>query len=353
MTLVLLILAVAAGVAATPALDHAGAWLARARAARRMRLARVAFPTLIDALASALRSGLSMRQAFAEIAPTAPAELRVSTERVAAMLTLGSNIRGALASYAGVLPDEDAAPLALVLSGFERSGGRVGTALERIAALLRGRHALDGERAALSAQGRASAVVLVSLAPLGALFFTIAMPDYALVFAHQGLPLVALAFALEILGGLWLWWIVRAQRSAADLASLLDALVVGLDAGLTFEMAVAGLLDETSAVPRAADVRRLLSDLRLGAPLRIALRRFARDEDETRVAALIAASSRFGSPLAHLLVTQADAMRTAERQRAEASARRLPVLMLFPLVLCILPALLIVFLGPPLLSLLS
>jgi len=61
---------------------------------------------------------------------------------------------------------------------------------------------------------------------------------------------------------------------------------------------------------------------------------------------------RFGSPLARLLVLQADAIRESERHAAEAHARRLPVLMLFPLSLCILPALLIVFLGPPLLSLL-
>jgi tight adherence protein C len=49
---------------------------------------------------------------------------------------------------------------------------------------------------------------------------------------------------------------------------------------------------------------------------------------------------------------QAEALRTSERHRAEATARRLPLLMLFPLAFCILPALLIVFLGPPLVALL-
>ena len=72
---------------------------------------------------------------------------------------------------------------------------------------------------------------------------------------------------------------------------------------------------------------------------------------EARVAALVRAATRFGSPLAELLVTQADALRTSDRRRAEAQARRLPILMLFPLAFCVLPALLCVFLGPPLLSL--
>jgi tight adherence protein C len=50
-------------------------------------------------------------------------------------------------------------------------------------------------------------------------------------------------------------------------------------------------------------------------------------------------------------VAQADALREAERRQAEAAARRLPVLLMFPLTFCLLPALLIVFLGPPLLEL--
>ncbi|MBM4420772.1 MAG: type II secretion system F family protein, partial [Chloroflexi bacterium] len=65
------------------------------------------------------------------------------------------------------------------------------------------------------------------------------------------------------------------------------------------------------------------------------------------------ASTRFGAPLAPLLVQQADALRERERSRAETQARRLPLLLLFPLTFCVLPALLVVFLGPPLLSLLD
>ncbi|MDQ2952801.1 MAG: type II secretion system F family protein, partial [Chloroflexota bacterium] len=98
--------------------------------------------------------------------------------------------------------------------------------------------------------------------------------------------------------------------------------------------------------------RRLLADLSLGVPLATALRSFAVRPDEARVGAMVAASMRFGAPLAHLLVLQADALRATERHRAETTARRLPVLMLFPLAVCILPALLLVFLGPPLLTLL-
>ena len=197
-----------------------------------------------------------------------------------------------------------------------------------------------------------SSFVLVLLAPLGALFFAIAMPDYSATLFGDGIGLLAIAFAFEIAGAIWLWLIVRRSTQVTDLATFLDAVVVGLDAGLTFERALAGIVERVPTISRAREARRLLADLSLGVPLPVALRAFAARPDEARVGALVAASARFGSPLTRLLVVQADALRATERHRAEASARRLPILMLFPLALCILPALLVIFLGPPLLTLL-
>jgi Flp pilus assembly protein TadB len=266
---------------------------------------------------------------------------------------LGAPVGEALGAYAGVVPDEDVAPLAVVLAAFARSGGRVGRSLARVAALMRGRLALEDERAALTAQGRVSAIVLVSLAPLGGLFFALATPDYAAIFLGEGIGLLGIALTLEVVGALWLWRIVRATAPPPDLATFLDAVVVGLDAGLTFERALAALVERAPRLGRLPDARRLLADLALGRPLPDALRGFGGGGDDARVAALVVAATRFGAPLAELLVIQADALRTSERRRAEAQARRLPVLMLFPLSLTILPALLLVFLGPPLLSLLA
>ena len=139
---------------------------------------RAALPTLVDALAAALGSGLSLTLAFAEVAPTLPPRLGSATRRVASALALGARVQDALTAYGDVVPPEDLAPVAVVLASFARTGGRVGASLERVARLLRGRLALEEERAALTAQARASALVLIALAPLGAGFFAIAMPDY-------------------------------------------------------------------------------------------------------------------------------------------------------------------------------
>ncbi len=311
-------------------------------------------PALVDTLGAGLAAGLSLELAFREVAPTLPPALARATAGASASLRLGEPIGRALAAYEGVVPAAELAPFAIVLGAFARSGGPVARSLARVARLLRGRIALDTERAALTAQGRLSATVLVALAPLGALFFAILMPSYLGTFAGPGRALALLAIALEIVGTAWLWHLVRAPSDTPELAGLLDAVVVGLDAGLSFELALAMLISRSPRVARLPEARRLLADLRLGRSPHAAFAAFASSgPDEARIAALVESASRFGAPLAELLVTQADALRDAERRHAEAAARRLPVLMLFPLSFCVLPALLIVFLGPALLSLLA
>jgi len=96
--------------------------------------------------------------------------------------------------------------------------------------------------------------------------------------------------------------------------------------------------------PRAADRRgRSLALARFGAA----------DPEAARVAEMLELAQRFGTPLAQALAVEAATLRAERRRAAEARARRLPVLILFPMTLCVLPALLILFLGPPVLSFLN
>ena len=324
------------------------------RARSGLRESRLTLPGLVDAVAAALSSGLSVQLALSEVAPTLPRALARPTERAAASMALGASVDEALGAYAGIVSGEDLAPFAIVLGAFARSGGRIGRSLARVATLLRGRIALEDERNALTAQGRASALVLIALAPLGGTFFAVMTPEYLAVMFDRGRWLLGVAVALEVAGGLWLWRILRLSSPGADLATLLDAVIVGLEAGLTFELALTALVTRAPMVARLPEARRLLADLALGRGANEAFFAFgSAGPTEARVAALVRAATRFGSPLANLLVTQADALRTSDRRRAEAQARRLPILMLFPLAVCVLPALLCVFLGPPLLSLLG
>jgi len=69
--------------------------------------------------------------------------------------------------------------------------------------------------------------------------------------------------------------------------------------------------------------------------------------DEVRaLMSLLASGERYGVPLGESLDRLAVDVRGARRRRAEEVARRLPVKMLFPLVVCILPAFALLTLGP-------
>lgn len=322
------------------------------REASRRRERRAGLSALVEAIGAALAGGLSLPEAFAEVAPSLPSSLAAPTRHVASALVLGAPIESALRAYRGAVPDEDLAPFATVLGAFARTGGPVARSLSRVASLLRGRLGLEEEQRALTAQARVSAAVLVLLAPLGAILFALVMPSYLPTLIGPGRWLLTVAAVLELLAALWLARLLRVASPRASLASLLDAVVIGLGSGMTFQHALRSFLDRAPSVGRLPEARRLLADLALGQGAGRAFAAFgSTGPDHARVAALVASSARFGAPLADLLVIQADALRESDRRRAEAAARRLPILMLFPLTFCVLPALLVVFLGPPLLSL--
>jgi tight adherence protein C len=54
----------------------------------------------------------------------------------------------------------------------------------------------------------------------------------------------------------------------------------------------------------------------------------------------------FGVSIASVLRTQAQQLRIKRRQRAEAKAQQTPVKIVFPLILCVMPSLFIVIIGP-------
>lgn len=73
-------------------------------------------------------------------------------------------------------------------------------------------------------------------------------------------------------------------------------------------------------------------------------------EELNRFATAIVQAEQLGIPVANVLRVQSKEMRLIRRQRAEEQAQKTPVKIVFPLVLCILPATLIVILGPAIIS---
>jgi tight adherence protein C len=61
----------------------------------------------------------------------------------------------------------------------------------------------------------------------------------------------------------------------------------------------------------------------------------------------------YGVPVGNVVRTQAKELRAKRKARAEERAMKIPVKVLFPLMLCILPVLFIIILGPPILRLIE
>lgn len=138
------------------------------------------------------------------------------------------------------------------------------------------------------------------------------------------------------------------QRSLiAALPETIDQLGLAVGAGLTLPAALR-LVRRWLPAPTAPLVDDALARLDAGAPLTEALAHVGRSLPSTarRPITVIVAATRDGAPLGPSLARAADEARRARRREAEVRARRLPVLMLLPLVLCVLPAFVLLTLVP-------
>ena len=75
--------------------------------------------------------------------------------------------------------------------------------------------------------------------------------------------------------------------------------------------------------------------------------------DLRSLATMLIQTERFGTSIADSLRIHADTMRTKRQQRAEEAAAKTTIKMVFPLALCIFPALFVVILGPALIQIIS
>lgn len=135
----------------------------------------------------------------------------------------------------------------------------------------------------------------------------------------------------------------------------LDMIIVCVEAGLGLDAAIARSGEEMRLRSAAlADELHLVGlELRVGATREQALRNLALRtglDDMGSLVTMLIQADRFGTSIAESLRVHADGVRTRRRQRAEEAAAKIPLKLLFPLLFCIFPSLMLVLLGPAVIS---
>jgi tight adherence protein C len=156
-----------------------------------------------------------------------------------------------------------------------------------------------------------------------------------------------------ILPGIVLARLAKRRQHRVQLATpdALDLMVVSVEAGLGLDQAMQRVGEELAfAHPELSDDLRLVNlELRAGNARPEALHNLAARtgvDDLSSLVAVLVQTDKFGTSVANTLRVYSDTLRTKRRQRAEEAAAKTGVKMVFPLVLCIFPAIWVVTVGP-------
>ncbi|CAG9260350.1 type II secretion system F family protein [Paraburkholderia caribensis] len=192
------------------------------------------------------------------------------------------------------------------------------------------------------------ALVLPALALLGMTLF--AGPDAQKFLLMATLSMAALGFYLPnvVLNRL----IEQRRRSLfEDLPDALDLMTVCVEAGLGLDAAMQRVAEEIGVKSHALkeELELVLLELRAGAGRDKALRNLALRtgvEDIDTLTSMLIQADRFGTSVGDSLRVFIDTLRTKRRLRAEELAAKIALKLLFPLMFCIFPTLIMVLIGP-------
>jgi tight adherence protein C len=143
----------------------------------------------------------------------------------------------------------------------------------------------------------------------------------------------------------------RKREIFENIPDALDLLTVCVEAGLSLERAFVKVATEIhiKSVTLGQELQLVLMEMRAGFSKEKALRNFALRvglDDVDSLVAMLIQSERFGTSIGDALRVYSETLRGKRRMVAEEAAAKIGLKLLFPLIFCIFPTLLIVLLGP-------
>lgn len=141
----------------------------------------------------------------------------------------------------------------------------------------------------------------------------------------------------------------RQKKILRTLPYVMDLLTLSVEAGMDFVSGIGKVVEKSRPGPLRDELQYYLHEIQVGTTRAQALRNLAwrcNMRELSSFSALLVQADQLGASIGPVLRAQSDLLRTQRFSRAEEMGAQASVKILFPLVLCIMPAVFIVVFGP-------
>lgn len=184
-------------------------WLSVLAGRRRSKFESQLDETL-QMMAGSLRAGYSLPQALATIGQEGAAPTAAEFARVTNEVRVGRPLSEALSDVCDRMRNEDFYWVTQAISINREVGGNLADVLDGVSKTIRQRAELRGQVKSLAADGQLSAIILMALPFVVAIFLMIASPKYiAQMISPIGFIMIAVGVVMMVIGGVWLYKIIN------------------------------------------------------------------------------------------------------------------------------------------------
>jgi tight adherence protein C len=196
-------------------------------------------------------------------------------------------------------------------------------------------------------------LVFLAIYPLGGLFVQRLLPN-VMVFS------IGLGLLGFLVPDLWLKLRTRGRQEKIvnALPDVLDLLMVCVEAGMGFDAALARVVEqpEGRTSPLHQEINRMNLEMRAGRSRQEALRALANRcglQEITAMVSVFIQTDKLGTSMGKTLRVHAETSRVERRHRAEERAYLAPLKMIFPTIFFLMPAFVLVAMGPSIIAVIS
>lgn len=170
-------------------------------------------PDALDSICRALRAGHPFNETLQLVAEEHQGPVAVEFGLTFADINYGNDVRRAMLGLLERMPSMTVMMLVTSVLIHRETGGNLTEVLERLSSLIRGRFRFQRKVKTLSAEGRLSGWILVSIPFVLAVVIVVTSPNYLPLLIHEpiGQKLVIGAFVAMLTGIFWIRKIIRIQ----------------------------------------------------------------------------------------------------------------------------------------------